>query len=237
VRKKLVAAAAVGALGLSGAAITGTALAATRGPANGTAVSPLDRIEQALSGLVSDKTLTQAQADKVASTLSAAGVGPGGAGMPGGHGMHHGPGMRGGAELAAAAKALGMSEADLRTALMSGKSLAAVAKEKNVSVDTLVAALVTAAKADLAQAVKDGRLTQAEADARAKDLQARITDRVNATPPPRGESGFGRRPGGGPGWGDQGRGGQGQGGPEGGPTPAPSPSASPSASASGSASA
>jgi hypothetical protein len=235
VRKKLVAAAAVGALGLSGIAITGTALAATPGPANGTAVSPLDRIKQALSGLVSDKTLTQAQADKVASTLSEAGVGPG---MHGGPGMHEGFGMRerfgmrGGAELGAAAKALGVSEADLRTALMSGKSLATVAKEKNVSVDTLVAALVTAAKADLAQAVKDGRLTQAEADARAKDLRARITDQVNSMPPTRGEGGFGRRPGGGPG-----EGGPGQAGPEGAPTPAPSASGSGSASASGAASA
>ena len=207
-RKKLVTAVAVGALGLSGAAIAGTALAATPSPTNGTAASPLDRIKQALSGLVSDKTLTQEQADKVASTLSAAGVGRG-PGMPG---MREHRGGRRGADLAAAAKALGMTEADLRTALMSGKSLAAIAKDKGVSVETLVAALVTAEKAEIAQAVKDGRLTQAEADARVKDLQARITERVNSTPRQRGAGGFGRH-GRGPGEAGPGQAGPGQAGP------------------------
>src|SRR4051794_7705998 len=93
--------------------------------------SPQDRaarIKDALSGLVSDGTITQAQADKVASTLAdklPAGRGhgfggPGGPGGPGGHGP-------GGARLDAAAKALGVSPEDLRTALRDGKSLADVA--------------------------------------------------------------------------------------------------------------
>jgi uncharacterized protein YidB (DUF937 family) len=44
----------------------------------------------------------------------------------------------------AAAKALGMSTSDLRTAMQSGKSLADIAKSKGVSVDTLTQAMATA---------------------------------------------------------------------------------------------
>ena len=199
-RTKLVTIAAVGALTLGGAAVAGTALAATDDtsptpvpgrPAYGAPASPQDdaatraeRIKQALKGLVDDKTLTQAQADKVASTLAASGPGLGrGPGGP--------KGLRGtGAGLTAAAKALGMSETDLATALRSGKSLAAVAKEKGVAVQKVVDALVAEAKQRLADAVKSGRLTQAQADQRLKDVTARITERVNSTRPAR-PGGFG----------------------------------------------
>jgi hypothetical protein len=44
----------------------------------------------------------------------------------------------------AAAKALGMTASDLRTALQSGKSLADIASSKGISQDTLVAAMATA---------------------------------------------------------------------------------------------
>ena len=207
-RTKLVTIAAVGALTLGGAAVAGTALAATddtsptpspsrpgygappapgqeqpRDPAQDQAAR-VDRIKQALAGLVKDGTLTQAQADKVAGTLAsgpALGRGPGG---PRGFGGH-GPG------LDAAAKALGMSDTDLVTALRSGKSLAAIAKEKGVDVQKVIDALVAEAKQRLADAVKDGRLTQAQADQRLKDLTARITERVNSAGPG-GPGGFGR---------------------------------------------
>lgn len=43
----------------------------------------------------------------------------------------------------------------------------------------LVDALVAAAQTGLAEAVTDGRLTQAEADARAADLEARVADSMN----------------------------------------------------------
>ena len=213
-RKKLVTAAAVGAIALSGAAIGGTALAAQSPTPNGTAQSTLDRIKQALSGLVSDKTITQDQADKVAGALNQAGIGaPGG---PGGKGFRGGPR----ADLTAAAKALGMSESDLRTELQAGKSLAAIAKEKNVSVDTLVAALVAQEKQELADAVKAGKLTQAQADQITKDLQARVTERVNSTRPMGGRGGFGRH-----GFGPGGPGAPGQ-------TPGHTPTAPPSTPAS-----
>jgi hypothetical protein len=182
VRKNIVALVAVGTLGLSGFALAGPARAAVGDPPAATA--PVDRIKAALSGLVTDKTLTQAQADKVASTLESADLDRGGPGGPGGHG---GPGGKGGfgADLTAAAKALGMSEADLRTAVESGKTLAQVAKDKSVSVDSVVAALVKAEKERIAKKVTEGHLTQAQADARLAGLTARLTDRVNGTRPAR----------------------------------------------------
>jgi len=206
---KLVTLAAVGVLTLGGAAIAGTALAATGDGAPTPAPAPsyaapaprpaprpddaaarAERIKQALAGLVADKTLTQAQADKVASTLAASGVAAGGPGqkpMIGPRGLAG----RDGAALGAAAKALGMSESDLLTQLRSGKSLAAVAKAKGVDVQKVVAALVAEAKQRLADAVKNGRITQAQADQRLKDLTARITAKVNATRPD-GPGHFGR---------------------------------------------
>lgn len=184
--KKFVAALAVGTIGLSGLALAGPALAAVgASDAAATASAPVDRIKQALSGLVADKTLTQAQADKVASTLESAGVGRGGHGGPGGRGG-------GGHDLSAAATALGLTEAELKTALESGQTLAEVAKDHNVSVDTLVAALVKAETARIKQEVTDGRLTQAQADERLADLTKRVTDRVNRTRPVRPDGG---RPG------------------------------------------
>jgi hypothetical protein len=76
-----------------------------------------------------------------------------------------------------------MTESDLRTQLRSGKSLAAVAKGRGVDVQKVVDALVAEAKQRLADAVKNGRLTQAQADQRLKNLTARITAKVNATRP------------------------------------------------------
>jgi hypothetical protein len=183
-RKQIVTALTVGALGLSGLGVSGAALAATpdtsTGSSTSTTTSAMDRIRAALSGLVTDRTLTQAQADKVATTLAAADIGKGGKGERGGRG---GPGGPGG--LAAAATTLKMTEADLRAALAAGKTLAAIAAEKNVPVNTLVDALVEAATTRIAQDVTDGRLTQAQADEITEDLRARITERVNSTRPAR----------------------------------------------------
>ncbi len=214
-RKKFVAALAAGTVGLSGLVLAGPALSAVGAPsAAATASAPVDRIKEALSGLVTDKTLTQTQADKVASTLKSAGVGRGG------HGGHGGPGGPGGGghTLSTAASALEMTEADLRTALGSDKSLADIAKTKNVAVDTLIAALVKAEKERIAKAVTDKKITQAQADERLADLTKRVTDRVNSVRPARPErSGEGKGDGAGPGAG-------------GGKSDVATPSASPSAS-------
>ncbi len=181
-RKKILTVAAAGVLGLSGLALAGPALAAAGAPSAGAAVSSkVDRVKHALAGLVTDGTLNQAQADRVASTLGSADLGPAGH-----DGRRRG---RGGPDLAAAATALGTTEAELRTALQSGKTLAQVAKDKGVAVDTLVTALVDAEKSRTAKAVTDGRLTQAQADQRLKDLTARVAERVNSARPAHGPDG------------------------------------------------
>ncbi len=97
------------------------------------------------------------------------------------HGGHH-PGVK--AKLSTVATILGISEADLRAQLRDGKTIAAIAGDKT---DDVIAALVTEAEARLAQAVTDGKLTQAQADERKAGLTERITNMVNRTPPPGGK--------------------------------------------------
>lgn len=105
------------------------------------------------------------------------GGGPGGMGDHGGRGGRGGPG--GGRHLTAAAEVLGMTEDALRTELQAGKSLADVAKAKGVDKQKVIDALVTEAKTRLAEAVKSGKLTQAEADTRAADMAAHIAEEVD----------------------------------------------------------
>ncbi len=167
-RRKLIIAATAGALSLGGLAVAVPALA----DEGGTAGSAVERITDALAGLVSDGSITQEQADEVATTLSDAGVGA--------RGGHRGGGM----DLDAAATALGMTEDELRTALETeGATPSDVAGERGVEVDALVDALVSAQQERIAAAVEDGRLTQEEADERLADLEARITERVNSEGP------------------------------------------------------
>ncbi|MGY2084919.1 hypothetical protein [Blastococcus sp. SYSU DS0539] len=167
-RKKLIIATTAGVLTLGGLAVAVPALAGP-GTAGGSAV---DRITEALSGLVSDGSITQEQADEVATTLDEAGIGD--------RGGHRG----GGLDLAAAATVLGMTEDELHTALEAdGTTLAQVAEEQGVAVDTLVDALATAQQERIAAAVEDGRLTQEQADERLADLEERVTERVNTEAP------------------------------------------------------
>jgi hypothetical protein len=149
-----------------------------------------DRLDQA----VKDGKLTQAQADEMKKRMKADGglpfIGP-----PGGP---HGPGgfHRGGPPpgIAAAAKYLGLSEAELHTKLESGKSLADVAKAENKSVDGLKDAIKAAITADIKKAVDDKKLTQAQADEFLKGLDARVAEKVNRKGD-EGPRGFGHRHG------------------------------------------
>ena len=173
---------------LTGILVTGAVSAIAITPASATTsdnvvTSRLASIKSALSGLVSDGTLTQSQADKVAGTLDNK--------LPKrGERSERGPGGRFGGmgkiQREAAAKALGLTPDKLQTALKGGKSLAHVAKSQKVSVDSLVKAMVTAVEGELATAVKDGTLTQAKADKMKSSLTQRITNRVNRVRPDRG---------------------------------------------------
>ena len=166
-RKKLVVAATAGALTLTGLAVAVPAVAATD-ETDGTSTSVVDRIKDALAGLVDDGSITQEQADEVATTLSDADLGW--------HG-HHG----GWFGLETAAETLGMTEDELRTALEAeGATLAKVAEDKGVAVDELVDALVTAKRERIAQAVESG-MPQEVADERLADLEQKVTEWVNST--------------------------------------------------------
>ena len=180
-KKWIITTTAVGALALGGLAVAGPALADDEG---GSSTSVVERITEALSGLVDDGSITQEQADEVATTLAESGLG--------GHGGHGG-----GPGLDVAAEVLGLSEDELRDALgTDGATLADVAEEQGVDLDTLVDALVTAQQERIAEAVADGRITQDEADQRLADLEDRVTALVNSDDLPRGgHHGWGRHGG------------------------------------------
>jgi hypothetical protein len=73
-----------------------------------------------------------------------------------------------------AAAYLGMTRQELVAEIRSGKSLAQIARAKGKSADGLVAAMVAPAKARLAKAVENGRLTRQRAD----EILERLTERV-----------------------------------------------------------
>lgn len=106
---------------------------------------------------------------------------------------HEGPGQGGpgqggrrGPGLEAAARAIGISVEDLRTAVKGGDTVAEVAAANNVEVQTVIDALIADATTHLNQAVADGRLSEADAAERAADLSERITAMVNGTMSPGG---------------------------------------------------
>lgn len=114
---------------------------------------------------------------------------------------------------------IGIPFDEIRAALQEGETtLADIAAENGVDLDTLVAGLVAPAAEELQAKVADGTLTADEAAERLADITERITERVQ-TEPGEGEHGRRGRRGGGPGFGGP-RGG-GFGGFGGGGTPAP----------------
>lgn len=78
---------------------------------------------------------------------------------------------------------LGMKAADVATERRQGKSLADIAKEKGVSQDELINTILAPRKAALDQAVTDGRMTQAQADAMLARMQSSLTTGVQNTAP------------------------------------------------------
>jgi phosphoglycolate phosphatase-like HAD superfamily hydrolase len=85
--------------------------------------------------------------------------------------------------LASVAAVLNMTEADLKTQLDAGKSLADIAAAQNVKVQLVIDAVVADMKAHEAAEVASGETTQAEADAKLADVVARATDIVNGVRP------------------------------------------------------
>lgn len=84
-------------------------------------------------------------------------------------------------DLSVVATAIGISEADLQTALSSGQTVAAVATAHSVAPQKVIDALVTDGLNELAAQVKAGTITQAQADAQKAAVTQRATDQVNGT--------------------------------------------------------
>jgi len=181
----LLAGGAAGFAFTGGATLAGAqdATTTTEAPADSGATTPdqqapHDHLATVLAPLVENGTITQAQADAVIEAISAA--------RP-----LHGPRDGGGRErlrhgLEAAAKALDMTAAELRTALGDDKSIADVAEEKNVDIDTVIDAMYQSwLEAETAE-VAEGVHTQAEVDARAPIVKERITESVDTVHPARG---------------------------------------------------
>jgi hypothetical protein len=166
----------------------------------------------ALKGALSDQVdaavaaghLTQAQGDKLKAAIQSGqapffglpglglrGFGFGGPGFGGSGGRVARGGL--GAGLSTIATYLGITQAQLRTELASGKSLAQIATAHGKDASGLVDAIVKAETAKLDQAVKAGKLTQAQETQIVGTLKSRVTAMVQNTAHP-----FGGRPFGGP---------------------------------------
>lgn len=143
------------------------------------------QLEDALRGAAVDRLdaavkagrLTQQQADAIKRRLQSGGVLRPGVPRPfGRHGFRHGP--FGVGRLDAAARYLGMTDAQLRDQLRAGKSLADIAKAQGKSVSGLEAVLEAGLRRRLDAAVKAGRLTQAQEQKMLARLDQRIADAV-----------------------------------------------------------
>jgi hypothetical protein len=185
----------VGAVALLAAAGSGVAVAASQdGSASSESKAVIDdaakqlgipssKLSDALKKALTDRVdaavaagrITKAEGDAIEQRIASDG-------FPLLGGLHHGLGRHavfGGLETAAGY--VGVTEAQLRTELEAGKSLAQVAKDHDKSVDGLSDALFAAAKQNLDDAVSAGRLTKAQETEMLSVLRDRITNMINKT--------------------------------------------------------
>lgn len=165
-------------------------------------------LEDRIDAAVAAGRLTKQQGDALKARIAKGQTSAlGGFGFGVGHGFfHHGPGLgfehrgemfgRGfpggiiGAGSRAAATYLGIAQAQLRSDLASGKSLAQIAKANGKTADGLVAALVAAAKSRLDHAVAAKHLSSAQEQAIVSKLRAVIENVVNNSAPKMLQRGF-----------------------------------------------
>jgi hypothetical protein len=95
----------------------------------------------------------------------------------------HGPGGHTEAvsDTSVIARAIGIREADLQTALSGGQTVAQVAAAHNVPAQTVIDALVADGNSELAADVASGKITQAQAHAEKAEVVQRATGQVNGT--------------------------------------------------------
>ena len=134
------------------------------------------------AALIVPTIVTAADPTATPSTPSSDGATPVTPGAPGTSGDHgRGGRVEAVSEASVVAKAIGISESDLNTALQGGKTIADVAKANNVDVQRVIDALVADARDELAAAVEAGTMTQAQADAETSGLTQFATNQVNGT--------------------------------------------------------
>jgi hypothetical protein len=75
-----------------------------------------------------------------------------------------------------------IDNATLKSELQQGKSFAQIAQEHGVGRDTLKNAIISAEKTQLDNAVKNGNLTQQQADTIAQNLSAHVDAMIDRTP-------------------------------------------------------
>ncbi|NUU60431.1 SHOCT domain-containing protein [Paenibacillus agri] len=90
---------------------------------------------------------------------------------------------------AAIATLLGVTEKDLKTAEQAGKSLAVIAGEKGVAVQTVVDLVTKQLTTNLDKQLADGKITQAEYDKQKANLATKAGEIVNRTFTGKGEHG------------------------------------------------
>ncbi len=168
------------AVALSALLVGGAAGAALLGPLSANAASP------APSAATAPSTGTSSDSDS--STSKDGATDHSGAACDGDHAG--GPGGPRHAETVSdtsvIARAIGITETQLRTELQAGKTPAQVATAHGATAQAVIDALVTDGLDELAADVSAGRISQAQADARKADVTQRATDQVN--------NGFGGHP-------------------------------------------
>jgi polyhydroxyalkanoate synthesis regulator phasin len=135
-------------------------------------------VQDALSGLVENGTITEEQADAVEEALDDTRPDRGfeeGIGHPG-----FAFGFGG---ISTVAESLGIGEDELRAALADGQTIADVAEEQGVDVQDVVDEIVAAQRERLDEAVAEGHLTQEEADEFLAGAEERVTAFVNGELP------------------------------------------------------
>jgi uncharacterized protein YidB (DUF937 family) len=139
-----------------------------------TMAAAVDQVDAALR----EGKITKAQADELKARIQSGDFPPFAGPLFGprfGHFHRGGPPLFG-EKLSAAADYLGLSEAELRTTLNTGQTLAEIAKARGKSVDGLKQAILDEVEKNLDQLVEDGELTQADADEMLARLKSHIDD-------------------------------------------------------------
>ena len=134
-----------------------------------------EKLGSALSGLVSNGTITLSQADAINKSLADART-ANKVVMDKNHA----------AKLAVITSTLGITEEALKTRMKAGDSLATIA---GANKDALIAALVASKTKEINDAMAAGKITADQATKMKANLTTRVTEMVNSPRPPRGPKG------------------------------------------------